>query len=325
MLPRSLVKGFSRSRLRNLLLVFFVLLAVPTGVLIWQAYGQLKWEAFHQYRGDAEELTRRIDTQLGNMVDVADSYAFTDYSFLVVTGDPNASFVQRSQLSAYPVTEGPSSIVGHFQVDTSGAFSTPLLPPTGTAVSDLGISDSELYARQQLATRIQDILSNNALVRAQADGGLARPGVRVATPPETERVMRTGLSTSAAPESMDEKEEEARTKPASPLPIISTSRWKRKVRRSSVDLLKNKALAGKPIMRTRHQAEANARNKAPCPSLLRRPRRNRSRTWPQPRVFASTRSRARSIRSSSACSTAATSFFIAKCGAMASATSRVSL
>jgi hypothetical protein len=91
MLPKSLVKGFSRRRLRNLLLVFFVLLAVPTGVLIWQAYSQLKWEAFHQYRGDAEELTRRIDTQLNNMIRVADSYAFADYSFLVVTGDPESN------------------------------------------------------------------------------------------------------------------------------------------------------------------------------------------------------------------------------------------
>ena len=182
MLPKSLVKGFSRRRLRNLLAVFFVLLAVPTGVLIWQAYGQLKWEAFYQYRGDAEELTRRIDAQLADMVGAADSYAFTDYSFLVVTGDPASSFVQRSQLSAFPATEGPPSLVGFFQVDSDGVFSTPILPPAGTAIGDLGISDSELYARQQLAGMIQGILANNALLRSRVGvDGYASPAARALT------------------------------------------------------------------------------------------------------------------------------------------------
>ena len=64
MLPRRLVKGLDEGRLRNFLLLFFVALAVPTAVLIGQAYSQLKWEAFHQYRGVAEELARRVDTRL---------------------------------------------------------------------------------------------------------------------------------------------------------------------------------------------------------------------------------------------------------------------
>jgi signal transduction histidine kinase len=161
MLPRSLVKGFSRTRLRNLLLVFFVLLAVPTGVLIFQAYGQLKWEAFHQYRGDAEELTGRIDTQLNSMVSTADAYAFADYSFLVVTGDAN--FVQRSQLSAYPATAGPPSLVGFFQVDSDG--------------------ERELLSRRELAARIQAILANNSLVQAPvvSDGFVSAARLRAAS------------------------------------------------------------------------------------------------------------------------------------------------
>jgi signal transduction histidine kinase len=210
MLPKSLIKGFSRSRLRNLLLVFFVALAAPTAVLIWQAYGQLKWEAFHQYRGDAEELTRRINTQLNNMVSVADSYAFTDYSFLVVTGDPDANFVQRSQLSAYPVTAGPSSNVGFFQVDSEGVFSTPLMPPDGTEISDLGISESELFARRQLARQIQGILANNALLRYRVEaGGLTSPAVGAAVSQDLEEIVTAAAqSPGAEPEILDEKEEQ---------------------------------------------------------------------------------------------------------------------
>ena len=51
MLPRRMIEGFDRIRLRNFFVLFFLALAAPTVVLIWQAYSQLKWEAFHQYRG----------------------------------------------------------------------------------------------------------------------------------------------------------------------------------------------------------------------------------------------------------------------------------
>ena len=64
MFPRAFIKGYDKGRLRLLLAVFFLALAIPTALLIRQAYSQLKWEAFHQYRGLAEELTNRIDARL---------------------------------------------------------------------------------------------------------------------------------------------------------------------------------------------------------------------------------------------------------------------
>ena len=132
MLPNALIKGYDKVRLRNLLAIFFLALAIPTVILIWHAYGQLKWEAFHQYRGLAEELTSRIDTRLIDMVHFADASSFADYTFLVVTGDPSVNFLQRSPLSGYPVTGDPPGLLGYFQVDTRGAFSSPLLPPKGS-------------------------------------------------------------------------------------------------------------------------------------------------------------------------------------------------
>jgi signal transduction histidine kinase len=178
-----MIKGLDKKRLRNLLALFFLALAAPTVVLIWQAYGQLKWEAFHQYRGVAEELTQRIDSQLNDMIRVADSRSFADYSFLVVSGDPNAKFVQRSPLSTYPVAASVPSVLGHFQVDSQGAFSTPLLPAVGTKVGDLGISDSEFAERQKLARDIQEVLSDNRLVQAQAIAGARRALGRSAAEP----------------------------------------------------------------------------------------------------------------------------------------------
>ncbi len=169
MLRKTLIKGFDKRRLRNLLALFFLALALPTAILIWQAYSQLKWEAFHQFRGAAEELTGRIDTRLNNMITAADAHSFADYTFLIVSGDPSAKFVQRSALSAYPVTEDLPGVLGYFQVDTNGTFSTPLLPPEGTQAATLGIGEAEYSNRLQLAQEIQAVLADNRLVQSRQD------------------------------------------------------------------------------------------------------------------------------------------------------------
>ena len=169
MLRKSLLIGFDKGRLRNLLALFFLALALPTAFLIWQAYSQLKWEAFHQFRGDAEELTGRIDTRLNDMIAAADAHSFADYTFLVVSGEPSAKFVQRSPLSAYPVTEDLPGVLGYFQVDTNGTFSTPLLPPEGTQAAILGIGEAEYSNRLQLAQEIQAVLADNRLVQSRQD------------------------------------------------------------------------------------------------------------------------------------------------------------
>ena len=174
MLPKTLIKGFDRGRLRKLLVLFFLALAVPTVVLIWQAYSQLKWEAFHQYRGVAEELTGRIDERLNSMINTADAHSFADFTFLVLSGDPSAKFVQRSPLSAYPVVEDVPGVLGYFQVDSDGVFSTPLLPPDGTDATNLGIGAREYDSRLQLAQKIQAILADNRLVQSSGTTGVRR-------------------------------------------------------------------------------------------------------------------------------------------------------
>ncbi|MBT8059967.1 MAG: hypothetical protein KJO33_10240, partial [Gammaproteobacteria bacterium] len=191
MLPRSFIKGYDSSRLRNLLAVLFLALAIPTAFLIWHAWGQLKWEAFHQYRGLAEELTRRIDARLVDTVQAADARTFADYSFLVVTGDPGVNFLQRSPLSGYPVSGQPPGLIGHFQVDTRGAFSSPLLPPAGSDPDKFGIGGAEYADRTKLARDIHEVLADNRLVQAA---------------PATPRIIGAALEDSVAHGSADEYE-----------------------------------------------------------------------------------------------------------------------
>jgi len=175
MLPKSLIKGFDTGRLKGLLAIFFLALAVPTGVLIWQAYGQLKWEAFHQYRGVAEGLSNRIDSVLMTQLETAEARSFADYTFLVVAGDQKLNFVQRSPLSEFPVAQDLPGIIGYFQVGTEGEFSTPLLPQGNSNPASFGISAEEFEQRTEVALKIREILSDNRLVRRQPTG--ARPGI----------------------------------------------------------------------------------------------------------------------------------------------------
>ena len=167
MLSTAFLKRSDGRRLKVLLSIFFLALAVPTAVLIWQAYGQLRWEAYYQYRGMAEELTLRIDESLRERIIEAERRSFADYAFLVLAGNPSANFLQRSPLAAYPVDAGPPGVLGYFQVDAQGDFSTPLLPPEGTDPGSVGIDAEEYAQRRELADRLRDILRDNRLVRYQ--------------------------------------------------------------------------------------------------------------------------------------------------------------
>jgi len=160
----TLLTGLDRKRLRWWLVLFFLALAIPTAILIRQAYSELKWEAFHQHRLQAEELAVRIDDQFIRLISDEEARPFTDYAFLNVAGDPSANFLQRSPLSAFPVALAVPGLIGYFQVDAEGAFSTPLLPPSTVAPTAYGVSVQELQRREVLADRIQQILSENRLV-----------------------------------------------------------------------------------------------------------------------------------------------------------------
>ena len=174
MLSKRLMAGFDEKRLRNFLIVFFLALALPTAVLTWQAFSQLKWEAFHQYQGDAEELTRRIDARVNAAIKSSDASAFADYTFLVVSGDPSANFVQRSPLSMYPVAGEVPGVLGYFQVDSNGQFSTPLLPPEGTEAASFGIGEDEYHQRLTLAQELRNVLADNRLVQSRETARLRR-------------------------------------------------------------------------------------------------------------------------------------------------------
>lgn len=167
MFRSTLQAGFDKRRLQIWLLLFFLAISVPTFVLIHQAYRQLKWEAFHQHLGVAEELVARIDARFVDIINNEEIRSFGDFSFLIVAGDPSASFLQRSPLSGYPVSGTLPGLIGYFQINGEGEFSTPLVPTANVDAGAYGISDQEYRERLALQQQLYNVLSQNRLVRGR--------------------------------------------------------------------------------------------------------------------------------------------------------------
>lgn len=180
------------TRLRRVLGLFFLALAVPAGALVHQAYGQLKWAAFRQHQLLAEEVAARIDARLAELVRQEASRPFSDYGFLVAAGAPPGGFLQRSPLSGFPVATTFPGLIGHFQVDAAGVLTTPLLPADGADAADYGVPADELAQRVALQDRVRQILTANRLVK----GGRApaRPTAAAAAAPRA----KDGVEASAA-------------------------------------------------------------------------------------------------------------------------------
>ncbi len=162
-----------RHSLRVWLMLFFLALAIPAALLMWQAYDRLKWQALHQYRLQAEEMTHRIDARLQAWIDREEQRPFTEYSFLNVAGDPQAGFVQRSPLARFPLDSDWPGLIGHFQVDGAGRLTSPLLPEAPAA--EYGIPDAEWSARSRQLATMHAILADEREVQAVGSAVQAKP------------------------------------------------------------------------------------------------------------------------------------------------------
>lgn len=172
---RASLTGLDKKRLAIWLTVFFLVLAILTGILVQYTYSQLKWETFNQYRLLSQELANRVDDRFSSLIEDEESRSFVDYTFLNVAGDPSARFVQRSPLAQFPVDAAIPGMIGYFQVDTEGVYSTPLLPDQIGPEISYGITESELQQRQDLAGRIRQILNQNQLVAVTRPSGTVMP------------------------------------------------------------------------------------------------------------------------------------------------------
>jgi len=186
-----LLKQLDKKNLKLILAGFFLALFIPTSLLVYQTYDQIKWEAYHQQRQLAEELATRIDNKFVNLIIKEEARAFANYSFLNVAGEPSENFLQRSPLSNLTTQSELEGIIGYFQIDNDGHFTTPLLPDTDGNFAGYGIPKNEYTERQQQQRRVLDILSANELVKPNR---AARLDTKDAVGPELSAVATSKTS-----------------------------------------------------------------------------------------------------------------------------------
>jgi len=165
---KGFYRGLTPFKLKMFLLLLLLALAIPMTVLVFHAQQQIKWEALHHYRTLAEEMADRIDTQLQVLLSTEESRRFSDYQFLILgANQQQTKYLQQSPLAQFPLPDATPGLIGHFQIEADGLFSTPLLPNEDFAANELGIDPSELMQRKQQKERLLEILSTNQLLSRQ--------------------------------------------------------------------------------------------------------------------------------------------------------------
>lgn len=151
-------------RLRRLLVLFFLALLLPTCALLYFAFSQMKWEVYHQFRVQAEALATSIDAELRSLINLENSRKFSDFRFLRVDKNNRLTI---SDLAKMPGKDSIPGLVGHFQIEANGQFSSPLVPDPGIDANRFGISSEDLALRIAMANRIGEILRSGHIIDAQ--------------------------------------------------------------------------------------------------------------------------------------------------------------
>ncbi len=172
--------------------MFGLALALPTVVLVYTGFQRLASENLQRHRLQAEALVTRINRRAEQWVEREQARSFAEYSFLVVSGDADANFVQRSTLSELSPADALPGAVGYFQVDASGALTTPLLPTDADNGISVGLSSQQFELRRARERQLRELLDQPAVAtegRTQpladaADGDDSLQGLATQTRPE---------------------------------------------------------------------------------------------------------------------------------------------
>lgn len=164
-LARSGRVSLSRAErwLRIVSTLFFFALLIPAGILIDTIYSQLDNEAMFQLRNESERVLEQANRKIAETISNEENRPFNDYSFFNVTELP---LVQQKRLAISPLAQetpanSPPGLIGYFQVDPEGGFSSPIVPAADLSEADirsLGISADEVTKRTAVRDQLYTML-----------------------------------------------------------------------------------------------------------------------------------------------------------------------
>jgi two-component system, OmpR family, phosphate regulon sensor histidine kinase PhoR len=162
-------RGQATRRLRLLLCVSLLCVALPLTLLLSRVYQYLAQEVFYQYRSAAEEVVKQVNQRLADILQGEELRPFDEYSFLKVTANPlfKNSAIIASSLSELPPQSAVPGVIGYFQINPDGSFNSPVLPDLDEAelsanAERFGFGSGELARRLALRRRLEELLRAGA-------------------------------------------------------------------------------------------------------------------------------------------------------------------
>ncbi|MCC6952713.1 MAG: HAMP domain-containing histidine kinase [Deltaproteobacteria bacterium] len=147
----------ARRRLALSLVFFLVALLVPFTLLLLQTYTRLEDESFLLYRAESDAVFERMSNRIRDIVNGEEARSFESYSFFDtgLTKQPIPSQLPRSTLSAYPIVQDVPGVLGYFQIDSNGSFTSPSVP----SEAEMGAASLPADALQQRRALLAELRS----------------------------------------------------------------------------------------------------------------------------------------------------------------------
>jgi len=158
--------ALSMRRLRWLTLLFLICVAMPLYVLFDRVYSQLRQEGLYQYRLRAEHAVGLVDEDITRLMTREANRPFADYGFFRVEEQKllQTKDLALSPLSQFPVASQVPGLIGYFQINPDGVFSSPVLPDitqTQFEAYHIRFSEAEYASRLALKNRLEHVLKTN--------------------------------------------------------------------------------------------------------------------------------------------------------------------
>ena len=169
--------NLTETRLKLLLGLLFVGLAVPASLLVLQALRQSEFETFYRYRWDAAAFSQTLDSRLGEAVRDLEQRDIDEYSFFVAGSD------RRSPLSALELSGSLPGTLGYFRLLPDGRLTSPLLPDTPEDRSRAGLNAEDYSLRSVRFLEIQRAFQSSRFSRSVSLGERFAPASGTAAPP----------------------------------------------------------------------------------------------------------------------------------------------
>jgi two-component system, OmpR family, phosphate regulon sensor histidine kinase PhoR len=116
------------NRLKIQLIVLFLLIVIPTSILLWRSYTFLRSEAVLGYKENSYLLLQLLNQRLYDHLAIEENRSYSEYRFIKAVRVIGGEEVTLSDLALYPIKSHYSGMIGHFQMEPDGRIKTPIMP-----------------------------------------------------------------------------------------------------------------------------------------------------------------------------------------------------